>query len=89
MTEGTALHLAREAIALVMILSGPLLIASLVVGLLVSIFQAATQIQEQTLTFVPKLVAILFTLLILGSWMLNTMLSYTVELFSTLGQMVR
>ena len=68
---------------------GPLLIASLVVGLLVSIFQAATQIQEQTLTFVPKLVAILFTLLILGSWMLNTMLSYTVELFSTLGQMVR
>lgn len=89
MTEGTALHLAREAIALVMLLSGPLLIASLVVGLLVSIFQAATQIQEQTLTFVPKLVAILFTLLILGSWMLNTMLSYTVELFSTLGQMVR
>ena len=89
MTEGTALHLAREAIALVMLLSGPLLVASLVVGLLVSIFQAATQIQEQTLTFVPKLVAILFTLLILGSWMLNTMLSYTVELFSTLGQMVR
>lgn len=89
MTEGTALHLAREAIALVMLLSGPLLIASLVVGLLVSIFQAATQIQEQTLTFVPKLVAILFTMLILGSWMLNTMLSYTVELFSTLGQMVR
>jgi len=88
-TEGTALHLAREAIALVMLLSGPLLIASLVVGLLVSIFQAATQIQEQTLTFVPKLVAIMFTLLILGSWMLNTMLSYTVELFSTLGQMVR
>jgi len=88
-TEGTALHLAREAIALVMLLSGPLLIASLVVGLLVSIFQAATQIQEQTLTFVPKLVAILFTMLILGSWMLNTMLSYTVELFSTLGQMVR
>jgi len=88
-TEGTALHLAREAIALVMLLSGPLLVASLVVGLLVSIFQAATQIQEQTLTFVPKLVAILFTLLILGSWMLNTMLSYTVELFSTLGQMVR
>lgn len=89
MTEGTALHLAREAIALTMLLSGPLLIASLAVGLLVSIFQAATQIQEQTLTFVPKLVAIMFTLLILGSWMLNTMLSYTVELLSTLGQMVR
>jgi len=89
LTEGTALHLAREAIALTMLLSGPLLIASLAVGLLVSIFQAATQIQEQTLTFVPKLVAIMFTLLILGSWMLNTMLSYTVELLSTLGQMVR
>ncbi|MBS3872634.1 MAG: flagellar biosynthesis protein FliQ [Firmicutes bacterium] len=89
MTEGTALHLAREAIALTMLLSGPLLIASLIVGLLISIFQAATQIQEQTLTFVPKLVAIMFTLLVLGSWMLNTMISYTVELLSTLGQMAR
>jgi len=88
-TEGTALHLAREAIALTMLLSGPLLIASLIVGLLISIFQAATQIQEQTLTFVPKLVAIMFTLLVLGSWMLNTMISYTVELLSTLGQMAR
>jgi len=59
------------------------------VGLLVSIFQAATQIQEQTLTFVPKLVAMLLTMLFLGNWMMNTMLSYTIDLFSTLGQMVR
>ncbi|MBS3939202.1 MAG: flagellar biosynthesis protein FliQ [Peptococcaceae bacterium] len=89
MTEGTVLHLAREAIILVLLLSGPMLIASLAVGLLVSIFQAATQIQEQTLTFVPKLVAMLLTMLFLGNWMMNTMLSYTIDLFSTLGQMVR
>ncbi|MBT9152947.1 MAG: hypothetical protein DDT35_01174 [Firmicutes bacterium] len=89
MTEGTVLHLAREAIILVLLLSGPILVASLAVGLLVSIFQAATQIQEQTLTFVPKLVAMLLTMLFLGNWMMNTMLSYTIDLFSTLGQMVR
>ena len=89
MTEGTVLHLAREAIALTLLLAGPLLIASLVVGLLVSIFQAATQIQEQTLTFVPKLVAILLTLLLLGGWMMNTMLAYTMDLFGNLGRLLR
>ncbi|MBS3984543.1 MAG: flagellar biosynthesis protein FliQ [Selenomonadales bacterium] len=89
MTEGTVLHLAREAIALTLLLAGPLLIASLVVGLLVSIFQAATQIQEQTLTFVPKLVAILLTLLLLGGWMMNTMVAYTTDLFGNLGGLLR
>jgi len=89
MTEGTVLYLAREAIALTLLLSGPLLIASLVVGLLVSIFQAATQIQEQTLTFVPKLVAILLTLLVLGGWMMNTMIAYTTDLFGNLGRLMR
>ncbi len=88
MTEGTVLHLAREAISLTLLLAGPLLIASLVVGLLISIFQAATQIQEQTLTFVPKLVAVLLTMLFLGGWMMNTMVSYTTNLFSNLGRML-
>lgn len=89
MTEGTVIHLAREAISLVLLLAGPLLLVSLAVGLAVSIFQAATQIQEQTLTFVPKLVAILLTLLILGGWMMNTMLTFTVNHLSTLGRFVR
>lgn len=89
MTEGTVIHLAREAISLVLLLAGPLLLVSLAVGLAVSIFQAATQIQEQTLTFVPKLVAILITLLVLGGWMMNTMLTFTVNHLSTLGRFVR
>lgn len=88
MTEGTVLHLAREAISLTLLLAGPLLMASLIVGLLISIFQAATQIQEQTLTFVPKLVAVLLTMLFLGGWMMNTMVSYTTNLFSNLGRML-
>lgn len=89
MTEGMVLHLAREAIALTLLLAGPLLIASLLVGLLVSIFQAATQIQEQTLTFVPKLIAVLLTMLFLGGWMMNTMLAYTTDLFANLGRVLR
>ena len=89
MTEGTVIHLARETISLVLLLAGPLLLVSLAVGLAVSIFQAATQIQEQTLTFVPKLVAILITLLVLGGWMMNTMLSFTVNHLSNLGRYVR
>ena len=89
MTEGTVIHLAREAISLVLLLAGPLLLVSLAVGLAVSIFQAATQIQEQTLTFVPKLVAILITLLVLGGWMMNTMLTFTINHLSTLGRFVR
>jgi len=88
MTEGTVLHLAREAISLTLLLAGPLLMASLIVGLLISIFQAATQIQEQTLTFVPKLVAVLLTMLFLGGWMMNSMVSYTTNLFSNLGRML-
>ena len=89
MTEGSVIHLAREAISLVLLLAGPLLLVSLAVGLAVSIFQAATQIQEQTLTFVPKLVAILITLLVLGGWMMNTMLTFTINHLSTLGRYLR
>lgn len=89
MTEGTVIHLARETISLVLLLAGPLLLVSLAVGLAVSIFQAATQIQEQTLTFVPKLVAILLTLLFLGGWMMNTMLSFTINHLSGLGRYLR
>ncbi|HBF4254243.1 TPA: flagellar biosynthesis protein FliQ [Clostridioides difficile] len=60
----------------------PVLIVSLVVGLLISVFQATTQIQEQTLTFVPKLIAILLVVAIGGSWMLHTLISFTSEIFN-------
>lgn len=73
MSETFVLSVAKEAIFAALKISAPILIVSMVVGLLISIFQAVTQIQEQTLTFVPKLIAIVFVLLLLGPWMLEIM----------------
>jgi flagellar biosynthetic protein FliQ len=69
-------------------ISGPLLLLALVVGLIVSIFQATTQIQEQTLAFVPKIVAVLIGVVFFGPWMLSHMLSYANEIFSDLTRFV-
>ncbi|EQI03132.1 flagellar biosynthetic protein FliQ [Clostridioides difficile F314] len=66
-------------------IAAPVLIVSLVVGLLISVFQATTQIQEQTLTFVPKLIAILLVVAIGGSWMLHTLISFTSEIFNMMS----
>ncbi|MFQ4178906.1 flagellar biosynthetic protein FliQ [Clostridioides difficile] len=66
-------------------IADPVLIVSLVVGLLISVFQATTQIQEQTLTFVPKLIAILLVVAIGGSWMLHTLISFTSEIFNMMS----
>ncbi len=68
-------------------LSAPILIASVLLGLIVSIFQAATQIHEQTLTFVPKLVAIALILVILGPWMMETMNDFTIYIFSLITKL--
>jgi flagellar biosynthesis protein FliQ len=84
MTPETVIAIAEEGIWKVLIISGPLLIIALVVGLLVSIFQATTQIQEQTLAFVPKIVAVLLGLVIFGPWMLSHMTSYTSDILSNL-----
>ena len=73
MTPETVIAIAEEGIWTVFIICGPLLIIALVVGLLVSIFQATTQIQEQTLAFVPKIVAVLLGIVIFGPWMLSHM----------------
>ncbi len=81
MDFGSAVSIMRSAIFQVLILSAPVLIVSLVVGLVISIFQATTSIQEQTLSFVPKLVAIMLALMFLGPWMLGTLSNYTRELF--------
>jgi flagellar biosynthetic protein FliQ len=81
-TEEAILDIAREAIYNIIICAAPMLLVSLVIGLLVSIFQTVTSIQEQTLTFVPKLLGVFATLMICGSWLLNNMSGFMEELWS-------
>ena len=73
----------------VLMIAGPMLIAALVVGLVVAILQASTSIQEQTLTFVPKVFAILGVLAILGGWMMTSLGQYTINLFRRIPEMIR
>jgi flagellar biosynthetic protein FliQ len=84
MNESQALDLVRHAIFISLQLSLPILLISLVIGVVISLFQAVTQIQEQTLTFVPKLVMISLALVALGPWMLHLLVSFTAGLFSSL-----
>ena len=81
-TEGQVLDIAREAIYQIIINSAPVLIISLVVGLVVSIFQTVTSIQEQTLTFVPKIVAVFLGIMLFGSWILNNLGGFINQLWS-------
>lgn len=89
MSQEFVLHIAREALLVALMLAAPALVIGLAVGLAISVFQATTQIQEQTLTFVPKIVAVLVSLLIFGSWMLTTLLNFTSNLFASLSTLVR
>ncbi len=77
MTQDFVIHLAQNAVMLVLILCAPILGIGLFVGLAVSIFQATTQIQEQTLSFIPKIVAILVSLILFGPWILNHLVEFT------------
>lgn len=79
------LYMAKEAVGAVVLVGGPILGVSLLVGLLVSIFQAMTQIQEQTLTFIPKVVAVVVVLMVLGPWMLSVLTAYTSNLLTQLA----
>jgi len=88
-TEGQVLDIARDAIYTIIMASAPVLVVSLVVGLIISIFQTVTSIQEQTLTFVPKILAVFVTLMIGGSWMLGLMTDFTSTLWSNLGTFLR
>jgi flagellar biosynthesis protein FliQ len=88
MTQETVIAIAEEGIWTVLLICGPLLLLALVVGLIVSIFQATTQIQEQTLAFVPKIVAVLLGIVFFGPWMLSRMLSYTSNIFSNLTRFI-
>ena len=81
-TEGQVLDIAREAIYLVITSSAPLLLISLIVGLIVSVFQTVTSIQEQTLTFVPKILAVFLGMMLFGSWILNNISGFIDKLWS-------
>ena len=84
MTEGQVLDIARQALYTIILCSAPLLIISLVVGLVVSIFQTVTSIQEQTLTFVPKIVCVFLGMMIFGSWILTNLTEFINTLWSDL-----
>ena len=81
-SEGQVLDIAREAIYLIIICSAPMLLISLVVGLVISIFQTVTSIQEQTLTFVPKILAVFLGMILFGSWILNNLSGFIDKLWS-------
>lgn len=89
MTINDVVAIMSEGLYTIVITAAPVLLVSLVVGLIVSIFQTVTSIQEQTLTFVPKVLAIFLTLIILGHWMLNKMVDYTVGLWADFTQYIK
>ena len=88
MTPETVMTVGRQAIEVTAMLAGPLLIASLIVGLIIAMFQAATQINEMTLTFIPKLITIGVVLLVGGPWLLQSLMSFTTRLFQSIPQLI-
>ena len=88
MTPGIVMEIGRQAIEVTLMMSAPMLLAALAVGLIVSIFQAATQINEATLQFVPKLVAIFLVMILAGPWMLQYMVDYIQRLFGSIPQII-
>lgn len=88
MDVGFVVVIFRTAILQLLLMSAPVLLMGMLVGLIVSIFQATTSIQEQTLTFVPKIAAILVALLFFGPWMITTLRQFTINLFSQIPNMV-
>ncbi|HEX5353501.1 MAG TPA: flagellar biosynthesis protein FliQ [Rhodanobacteraceae bacterium] len=89
MTPESVIHFGQQALYIAMLVGAPLLLTALVVGLVVGMFQAATQINEMTLSFIPKLLAMALVLVIAGPWMLHTLVSFTHDLIVNLPEMVR
>lgn len=87
MTESIVLSVIKDAVQTSILLAAPILLVATVVGLIISIFQATTQIQEQTLTFVPKLLAVALIGLLMGSWMLHLMVDFTTRIFELIANM--
>ncbi len=89
MSTGEVVSITVEAVWLIIKCSAPMLLTSLIIGLIVSIFQTVTSIQEQTLTFVPKLLSIFLVLIITGDWMMNNILNFIVDIYSRFGEYIR
>lgn len=88
MDAGQVVKVARQTIWVIVKTSVPLLLVSMIVGLIISLFQTLTSIQEQTLTFVPKLLAIMIALMIMGNWLLNEIVSFMQMLWGSFGQYI-
>ena len=88
MTAEMVIGLAKNAMETTLLISAPLLLSGLVIGLMVSIFQAVTQIQEMTLTFIPKIVAVFLALLIFFPWMLEIMTAFTTNMFNKISEIM-
>lgn len=89
MSGDMAIEVGKNALYMVMLISAPPLGLGLLVGVIISIFQATTQIQEQTLAFIPKIVAVFVSILLFGPWMLSLLLDYTQNLFLAIPQMIK
>jgi len=88
MSPESVMTLAQQAMEVTLMIAAPLLLSALVIGLVVSIFQAATQINEMTLSFIPKLIGMFIVLMISGSWMINTMVDFVQRLFGNIPWMI-
>lgn len=88
MSQEMVISIAERAVWVVLIVSGPLLLIALITGLLVSIFQATTSIQEQTLAFVPKIIAVLVSLIFFGPWMISQMTNYFYDILNNLNRFI-
>jgi len=88
MTQGVILDIIQSAVLTVITAAAPMMIVAITVGLLVSIFQATTQINEQTLAFVPKIVAVLLSVMIFGSFIMTTIMNFTVNLYNSINNII-
>lgn len=88
MTDATAVELGQQALAVALMIAGPMLACGLIVGLIVGVFQAATQIQEMTLTFVPKIIAIVAAVIVFGPWMMRLMIEFSQNLLTSIPNYV-
>ncbi|MBI2300932.1 MAG: flagellar biosynthesis protein FliQ [Armatimonadetes bacterium] len=89
MNDQVVLQIGRDTMATMLLLMGPPLLVALVVGVLISVLQAATQVQEMTLTFVPKIVAVFLAMVVCGPWLMSTMLAFTQRLFTGFPDLIR
>lgn len=89
MTQTFVMHVARDALFMVLLLAGPAMGVALLIGLVISVLQATIQIQDQMLNLVPKIVGVFMVILLLGSWLLNSAIAFTINLYSQIPNLVR